>query len=134
ADAGKRDAPDDVFDTGQFCALGVAERTVAAVYRKPAQSVAPGRNGDQPMLDELVEQLARLQPAFTRIDVVLEHVAGDAQVVDGIVGGLFDLSDLAKVEPLLATLGVFEAAAAARAYERHARNCKAWLRPIRLDP
>ena len=70
-----------------------------------AYLVLPSGHGGRPaIIDKLGKKRSDLYPALARIDIVLEHVTGDAQMMHGVIGGLLNFFELAGVEMVLARL------------------------------
>ena len=83
-----------------------------------AHPVLPSGHGGCPaIMDEPGKKRSDLYPALARIDIVLEHVAWDAQMMNGIISRLLDFLELADVETVLARLVTGKDGPALRASE-----------------
>lgn len=124
------ETPDDRFHALQPGSPGKAPGTVTAVR---CDAVMPSGHGPRPtVIDELPQQLAHFEPALGCVGVVLEHITGNAEVVNGVVSWLLDFLELAGIEVVLARLDVYKECAAlwASVWHRSAVRLLALRRPI----
>jgi hypothetical protein len=97
-----RVAPGNVFHSWQLGASGKAESSMPTIGAHP--ELPSGHGGSPAIIDEVGKKRSDLYPALARIDIVLEHVAGDAQMMYGVKSRPLNFLELTGVETVLARL------------------------------